>query len=153
MTELQEISMNFLLEKVTAREILDSRGNPTVEVDAWSFDGQMARASVPSGASTGSREATERRDADFGRFGGKGVLDAVNAVNSEICDTVRGCDVREQRRLDNLMRELDGTENKSRLGANAILGVSLAVARLAAALPLSRRTKCQPSSRSVHEYY
>ncbi|MGX5056960.1 phosphopyruvate hydratase [Enterobacter asburiae] len=124
--------MNFLLEKVTAREILDSRGNPTVEVDAWTVDGQMARASVPSGASTGSREATERRDADSGRFGGKGVLDAVNAVNTEICDTVKGADVREQRRLDNLMRELDGTENKSRLGANAILGVSLAVARLAA---------------------
>ncbi|SCC69734.1 phosphopyruvate hydratase [Kosakonia oryziphila] len=124
--------MNFLLEKVTAREILDSRGNPTVEVDAFTSDGQMARASVPSGASTGSREATERRDGDTGRFGGKGVLGAVKAVETEICDTVRGIDVREQRRLDNLMRELDGTENKSRLGANAILGVSLAVARLAA---------------------
>ncbi|HFQ3056646.1 TPA: phosphopyruvate hydratase [Enterobacter hormaechei] len=124
--------MNFLLEKVTAREILDSRGNPTVEVDAFTSDGQMARASVPSGASTGSREATERRDGDAGRFGGKGVRDAVKAVETEICDAVRGTDVREQRRLDNLMRELDGTENKSRLGANAILGVSLAVARLAA---------------------
>lgn len=124
--------MNFLLEKVTAREILDSRGNPTVEVDAFTSDGQMARASVPSGASTGSREATERRDGDPGRFGGKGVRDAVKAVETEICDAVRGTDVREQRRLDNLMRELDGTENKSRLGANAILGVSLAVARLAA---------------------
>ena len=124
--------MNFILEKVTAREILDSRGNPTVEVDAFTSDGQMARASVPSGASTGSREATERRDGDTGRFGGKGVRDAVKAVKTEICDAVRGTDVREQRRLDNLMRELDGTENKSRLGANAILGVSLAVARLAA---------------------
>lgn len=124
--------MNFILEKVTAREILDSRGNPTVEVDAWTSDGLMARASVPSGASTGSREATERRDGDPGRFGGKGVLDAVKAVNTEICDAIRGADVREQRRLDNIMRELDGTENKSRLGANAILGVSLAVARLAA---------------------
>ncbi|EMM6517367.1 phosphopyruvate hydratase [Enterobacter ludwigii] len=124
--------MNFILEKVTAREILDSRGNPTVEVDAWASDGLMARASVPSGASTGSREATERRDGDPERFGGKGVLDAVKAVNTEICDAIRGTDVREQRRLDNIMRELDGTENKSRLGANAILGVSLAVARLAA---------------------
>ncbi|ELR8757593.1 phosphopyruvate hydratase [Escherichia coli] len=124
--------MNFILEKVTAREILDSRGNPTVEVDAWTSDGLMARASVPSGASTGSREATERRDGDPERFGGKGVLDAVKAVNTEICDAIRGTDVREQRRLDNRMRELDGTENKSRLGANAILGVSLAVARLAA---------------------
>ncbi|HBS7090307.1 TPA: phosphopyruvate hydratase [Klebsiella pneumoniae] len=123
--------MNFLLEKVTAREILDSRGNPTVEVDAFTSDGQMARASVPSGASTGSREATERRDGDTGRFSGKGVRDAVKAVETEICDAVRGTDVREQRRLDNLMRELDGTETKSRLGANAILGVSLAVARLA----------------------
>lgn len=124
--------MNFLLEKVTAREILDSRGNPTVEVDAFTSDGQMARASVPSGASTGSREATESRDGDTRRFGGKGVLAAVKAVETEICDTVRGTDIRDQRRLDNLMRELDGTENKSRLGANAILGVSLAVARLAA---------------------
>ncbi|ADF60059.1 MULTISPECIES: phosphopyruvate hydratase [Enterobacteriaceae] len=124
--------MSFILEKVTAREILDSRGNPTVEVDAFTSDGMMARASVPSGASTGSREATERRDGDATRFGGKGVRDAVKAVDTEICDTVRGTDVREQRRLDNLMRELDGTENKSRLGANAILGVSLAVARLAA---------------------
>ncbi|EBM4267513.1 phosphopyruvate hydratase [Salmonella enterica] len=124
--------MNFILEKVTAREILDSRGNPTVEVDAWTSDGLMARASVPSGASTGSREAAERRDGDPERFGGKGVLDAVKAVNTEICDAIRGTDVREQRRLDNSMRELDGTENKSRLGANAILGVSLAVARLAA---------------------
>ncbi|HHO8434047.1 phosphopyruvate hydratase [Klebsiella pneumoniae] len=123
--------MNFLLEKVTAREILDSRGNPTVEVDAFTSDGQMARASVPSGASTGSREATERRDGDTGRFSGKGVRDAIKAVETEIYDAVRGTDVREQRRLDNLMRELDGTETKSRLGANAILGVSLAVARLA----------------------
>lgn len=124
--------MNFILEKVTAREILDSRGNPTIEVDAFSYDGEMARASVPSGASTGSREATERRDGDAIRFGGKGVREAVNAVNTDICDAVRGSDVREQRSIDNLMCELDGTDNKSRLGANAILGVSLAVARLAA---------------------
>lgn len=126
--------MNFLLEKVTAREILDSRGNPTVEVDAFTSDGQMSRASVPSGASTGSREATERRDGDTARFGGKGVQNAVRAVETEICEAVRGTDVRDQRQLDNLMRKLDGTENKSRLGANAILGVSLAVSRLAAQL-------------------
>ncbi|EPF6317805.1 phosphopyruvate hydratase [Klebsiella pneumoniae] len=123
--------MNFKLEKVAAREILDSRGNPTVEVEALTSDGKMARASVPSGASTGTREATELRDGDRGRFGGKGVRDAVKAVNKEICSAVRGTDIREQRQLDNLMRELDGTENKSRLGANAILGVSLAVSRLA----------------------
>ena len=124
--------MNFTLDSLNAREILDSRGNPTVEVEAFTADGQMARASVPSGASTGSREAAERRDGDTGRFGGKGVHDAVNAVRTEICEAVRGTDVREQRRLDNIMMALDGTENKSRLGANAILGVSLAVARLAA---------------------
>lgn len=81
--------MSFILEKVTAREILDSRGNPTVEVDAFTSDGMMARASVPSGASTGSREATERRDGDATRFGGKGVRDAVKAVDTEICDTVK----------------------------------------------------------------
>lgn len=124
--------MRYSLDKVTAREILDSRGNPTVEVEAWSRDGEMARASVPSGASTGSREAVERRDADASRFGGKGVMDAVHAVNGEICDAISGVDVREQRHIDNLMLALDGTDNKGRLGANAILGVSLAVARLAA---------------------
>ncbi len=124
--------MHFTLDNVTAREILDSRGNPTVEVEARTADGMMARASVPSGASTGSREAAERRDDDAHRFGGKGVLDAVRAVNTEICQAVRGSNVREQRQLDNIMLALDGTENKSRLGANAILGVSLAVARLAA---------------------
>ncbi|WP_435930376.1 phosphopyruvate hydratase [Dryocola sp. BD613] len=124
--------MNFTLDKVTAREILDSRGNPTIEVEAFTTDGQMARASVPSGASTGSREAVERRDGNAERFGGKGVRDAIHAVNTEISNAVAGTDVREQRRLDNQMLALDGTENKSRLGANAILGVSLAVARLAA---------------------
>lgn len=124
--------MRFTLDNVTAREILDSRGNPTVEVEARTVDGMMARASVPSGASTGSREAAERRDGDVHRFGGKGVLDAVRTVNTEICEALRGRDVREQRQLDNIMLALDGTQSKSRLGANAILGVSLAVARLAA---------------------
>ncbi|WP_261641184.1 phosphopyruvate hydratase [Erwinia mallotivora] len=124
--------MRFILDKVTAREILDSRGNPAVEVEAFNAEGQMARASVPSGASTGSREARERRDGDARRFGGKGVRDAVDVVNKEICAAVRGTDLREQRQLDNIMLALDGTDNKNRLGANAILGVSLAVSRLAA---------------------
>jgi enolase len=124
--------MNFKLEKVTAREILDSRGNPTVEVEAYTEDGQMARASVPSGASTGSREAVELRDGDASRFGGKGVKQAVASVNTAISKVLAGLDVREQRHIDNVLLALDGTENKSRLGANAILGVSLATARLAA---------------------
>ncbi|MEA9390146.1 phosphopyruvate hydratase [Acerihabitans sp. TG2] len=126
--------MSFLLEKIIAREILDSRGNPTVEVDAYTQCGTVARASVPSGASTGSREAIERRDGDKSRFGGKGVLDAVSSINHELNDALRGQDVRDQRAIDNMMLTIDGTENKSRLGANAILGVSLAVARLAATL-------------------
>jgi enolase len=126
--------MSFLLEKIVAREILDSRGNPTVEVDVFSQDGITARASVPSGASTGSREAIERRDGDKSRFGGKGVLAAVDSINHELNDALRGQDVRHQRDIDRRMLAIDGTENKSRLGANAILGVSLAVARLAATL-------------------
>lgn len=130
--------MSYSLDKVTAREILDSRGNPTVEVEAFTRDGMMARASVPSGASTGSREAVEKRDQNAARFGGRGVKDAVHAVNTDISDAIRGIDVREQRQIDNAMRSLDGTENKARLGANAILGVSLAVARLAA------QVSCQP---------
>ncbi|TKI06604.1 phosphopyruvate hydratase [Martelella alba] len=124
--------MNTLLEKIVAREILDSRGNPTVEVDAWSADGLCARASVPSGASTGSREAIERRDGDKSRFGGKGVQDAVDSVNHELNDALHGQDIFGQRHIDRMMLTIDGTENKARLGANAILGVSLAVARLAA---------------------
>ena len=126
--------MSFLLEKIIAREILDSRGNPTVEVDAYTQCGTVARASVPSGASTGSREAIERRDGDKSRFGGKGVLDAVSSINHELNDALRGQDVRDQRAIDCMMLAIDGTENKSRLGANAILCVSLAVARLAATL-------------------
>ncbi|WP_313689007.1 phosphopyruvate hydratase [Pantoea sp.] len=124
--------MSFNIDRMTAREILDSRGNPTVEVEAFTTDGLMARASVPSGASTGTREAHERRDGDHTRYGGKGVQDAVLAVCEEISAAVADIDVREQRAIDNVMLELDGTENKSRLGANAILGASLAVARLAA---------------------
>ena len=117
---------------IVAREILDSRGNPTVEVDITLDDGAFGRAAVPSGASTGAHEAVEKRDGDKARYGGKGVTMAVNAVNGEIFDALSGLDAEDQRRLDTLMIELDGTANKSRLGANAILGVSLAAAKAAA---------------------
>src|SRR5437588_7813938 len=112
-----------------ARQILDSRGNPTVEVDVWLEDGSMGRAAVPSGASTGAHEAVEKRDGDKSRYGGKGVRQAVDAVNGEIFDALSGRDVEEQLALDRTLIELDGTPNKSRLGANAILGVSLAAAK------------------------
>ena len=117
---------------VVAREILDSRGNPTVEVDVTLDDGSFGRAAVPSGASTGAHEATELRDGDAKRYGGKGVLKAVDAVNGEIFEAIAGFEALDQRRLDQALINLDGTPNKSRLGANAILGVSLAVARAAA---------------------
>ena len=124
---------------IVAREILDSRGNPTIEVDVVLEDGASGRAAVPSGASTGAHEAVERRDGDKSRYMGKGVLQAVGAVNGEIFDALSGMDAEDQRRIDKLLIELDGTVNKSRVGANAILGVSLAVAKAAAdsaALPL-----------------
>ena len=124
---------------ITAREILDSRGNPTVEVDVVLEDGSMGRAAVPSGASTGAYEASEKRDGDKARYGGKGVLKAVEAVNGEIYDALSGSDAEDQRRIDRILIDLDGTPNKARLGANAILGVSLATAKAAAssaALPL-----------------
>ena len=117
---------------IVAREILDSRGNPTVEVDVTLEDGATGRAGVPSGASTGAHEAVELRDGDKKRYGGKGVLKAVGAVNGEIFDALSGFEAEDQRRLDKVMIELDGTPNKSRLGANAILGVSLAAAKAAA---------------------
>ncbi len=126
---------------IFAREILDSRGNPTVEVDVTLEDGTMGRAAVPSGASTGAHEAVEKRDGDKARYLGKGVLEAVNAVNGEIAENLIGEDSTDQIAIDRLMIELDGTPNKGRLGANAILGVSLAVAKAAAetsALPLYR---------------
>ncbi|MEO6145918.1 MAG: phosphopyruvate hydratase [Sulfuriferula sp.] len=126
---------------VIAREILDSRGNPTVEADVLLESGVMGRAAVPSGASTGSREAIELRDGDTQRYLGKGVLRAVENVNTEICEAIIGLDVEEQHFIDRTMIELDGTETKSRLGANAILAVSMAVARAAAeesGLPLYR---------------
>ena len=126
---------------IHAREILDSRGNPTVEVDVILEDGTMGRAAVPSGASTGAHEAVEKRDGDKSRYMGKGVLEAVAAVNGEIAEALLGFDATEQVAIDEAMIELDGTPNKGRLGANAILGVSLAVAKAAAdftAQPLFR---------------
>ncbi|MFZ7089803.1 phosphopyruvate hydratase [Primorskyibacter sp. 2E233] len=117
---------------IHAREILDSRGNPTVEVDVTLEDGTMGRAAVPSGASTGVHEAVEKRDGDKSRYMGKGVLEAVAAVNGEIAEAILGYDATEQVAIDMAMCELDGTDNKGRLGANAILGVSLAVAKAAA---------------------
>jgi enolase len=126
---------------VHARQILDSRGNPTVEVDVTLEDGSMGRAAVPSGASTGAHEAVELRDGDKSRWGGKGVSKAVQAVNGEIAEAVVGLEAEDQVEIDRVMIELDGTENKGRLGANAILGVSLAAAKAAAdavGLPLYR---------------
>lgn len=117
---------------IHAREILDSRGNPTVEVDVILEDGTMGRAAVPSGASTGAYEAVEKRDGDKARYMGKGVLEACAAVNGEIAEALVGIDATEQVEIDEIMIELDGTDNKSRLGANAILGVSLAAAKAAA---------------------
>src|SRR3569623_1268539 len=126
---------------VHGRQILDSRGNPTVEGEVLLEDGSFGRAAVPSGASTGAHEAVEKRDGDKTRWGGKGVDQAVKAVNVEIADAIREMDAEDQSDIDRAMIDLDGTENKSRLGANAILGVSLATAKAAAAargLPLYR---------------
>ncbi len=120
------------IEDIQAREILDSRGNPTVEVDVLLEDGGFGRAAVPSGASTGAFEAVELRDGDKERYGGKGVLQAIDAVNFEIFDALAGADSMDQAGIDQAMIDLDGTPNKARLGANAILGVSMAVARAAA---------------------
>ena len=128
---LQQDSGEYKIQKIHAREILDSRGNPTVEVDVFTPKG-FGRAGVPSGASTGTNEALELRDADPNRYGGKGVLTAVKNVNTIIQKELLGLDVRNQREIDELMIELDETDNKSNLGANTILGVSMAVARAAA---------------------
>ncbi len=133
--------MSTIIEAIEAREILDSRGNPTVEVEVLLSGGAMGRAAVPSGASTGIHEAVELRDGEKSRFGGKGVLKAVENVNTIIADELLGWDALDQVEIDNFLIGLDGTENKSRLGANAILGVSLAVAHAAAnalELPLYR---------------
>src|SRR6185436_17146737 len=126
---------------IVAREILDSRGNPTIEADVLLESGAMGRAAVPSGASTGSREAIELRDGDAKRYGGKGVLKAVESVNTEISEAIVGLDASEQAFIDKTLIDLDGTENKARLGANALLAVSLACAKAAAeesGLPLYR---------------
>ena len=126
---------------IHARQILDSRGNPTVEVDVMLEDGSFGRAAVPSGASTGAYEAVEKRDGDKSKYFGKGVLAAVAAVNDEIAEQLIGLDAEDQGEVDAAMIALDGTENKGRLGANAILGVSLATAKAAAdarGLPLYR---------------
>jgi enolase len=117
---------------VFGREILDSRGNPTVEVDVILDDGSQGRAAVPSGASTGAHEAVELRDGDAKRYLGKGVSKAVDVVNGEIFDAISGMDAEDQAKIDETMIDLDGTPNKARLGANAILGVSLATAKAAA---------------------
>ncbi|MFL5760487.1 MAG: phosphopyruvate hydratase [Thermomicrobiales bacterium] len=133
--------LDTIITRIYGREILDSRGNPTVEVDVKLLSGARATAAVPSGASTGAYEAVEMRDGDKSRYGGKGVLKAVRHVNNEIAEAVVGLNALNQRAIDGLMCELDGTPNKARLGANAILGVSLAVARAAAiavGLPLYR---------------
>ncbi len=133
--------MNTKIEQIKAHEILDSRGNPTVEVEVMLADGSLGRAAVPSGASTGTHEALELRDKDSNRYGGKGVLKAVGNINTEIAGALTGQEADDQLAIDRALLKLDGTPNKSRLGANAILGVSLAVAKAAAAslhLPLYR---------------
>src|SRR4051812_1228408 len=121
-----------LIEQITARQIFDSRGNPTVEVDVITENGFLGRAAVPSGASTGSHEAVELRDGDKSKYMGKSVLKAVENVNDKIANELIGASVFEQNLLDKIMIELDGTPNKGKLGANAILGVSLAIAKAAA---------------------
>src|SRR5919199_6191432 len=129
------------IESVFAREILDSRGNPAIEVQVVLSDGATGRAAVPSGASTGTHEAVELRDGDQLRFGGKGVLTACRHVEDRIAPALAGVDALDQREVDRLMIDMDGTANKGKLGANAVLGVSLAVAKAAAAslgLPLYR---------------
>ena len=133
--------METIIEDILGREVLDSRGNPTVEVEVTLMDGSTGRAAVPSGASTGVHEALEMRDGDKSRYSGKGVLKAVDHVNGDIADTLIGWDAVEQKMIDQLLLDLDGTPNKSKLGANAILGTSLAVAKAAAnalGLPLYR---------------
>jgi enolase 1/2/3 len=133
--------LSFTIEAITGREILDSRGNPTVEVEVLLSGGSTGRAGVPSGASTGEREALELKDGDPRRYGGRGVLRAVSHVNGEIAEAIHDADARDQELIDRVLIDLDGTPNKERLGANAILGVSLAVARAAAqatGLPLYR---------------
>ena len=136
------------IELIQAREILDSRGNPTVEAEVILSGGAVGRAIVPSGASTGSREALELRDGDPGRYLGKGVEKAVANVNGALAETVEGLDARDQLGIDQAMIEADGTDNKARLGANAILGVSIATGRTTLA-PLARPMGRRPSAWAV----
>ena len=131
-TALKENLMSAIID-IIGREVLDSRGNPTVEAEVWLESGATGRAAVPSGASTGVREAIELRDGDKSRYLGKGVLKAVGNVEGEIADALIGLEASDQAQIDRLMIQLDGTENKSRLGANAMLAVSMAVARASAA--------------------
>src|SRR5947199_215250 len=145
----KRISGDSEITDLKARQVLDSRGNPTVEVDVWTRDGSKGRGTVPSGASTGIHEALELRDGDMKRFHGKGVLKAVSNVNDRIRSRVIGKDAGAQREIDGLMIALDGTPNKKRLGANAILGVSMAVAKVAASMqppPASTTKRTQPTS-------
>ena len=132
MSNLQELLLNSAIEKIHAREILDSRGNPTLEVELYLANGMMGRAAVPSGASTGDHEAMELRDMDPNRYLGKGVRTAITHINSSIADALKGMDVTNQVEIDQLMIKMDGTENKSNLGANTLLGVSLAAAHTGA---------------------
>ena len=138
------------IRQIRAREILDSRGNPTIEVDVRLEDGAVGRAAVPSGASTGEHEAWELRDEDRRRFGGKGVRKAVANVNNKIAPVLTGWDGREQAKIDNKLIELDGTPNKKNLGANAVLGVSLAVASAAACTPCSTAWPSAPDNRVTY---
>ena len=150
--------MSTTIESIIAQEILDSRGNPTVEVEVILEDGSWGRAGVPSGASTGIHEALEMRDGDKGRYNGKGTLKAVENVNTVIADELIGWDAVEQKAIDMAMIDLDGTNNKSKLGANAMLGTSLAVAKAAAAalgsplIPLYRWSICPRTASSDDEY-
>ena len=137
-----------LIEHVHAREILDSRGNPTVEVDVTLDDGAFGRAAVPSGASTGEHEALELRDGDDARFGGKGVLQAVSNVLGPIAEELAGMDAFDQRGVDRALTDLDGTADKSALGANAVLGTSLAVARAASGLERASRSIATSAGRT-----
>jgi enolase len=132
LSNLQELLLNSAIEKIHAREILDSRGNPTLEVELYLANGMMGRAAVPSGASTGDHEAMELRDMDPNRYLGKGVRTAITHINSSIADALKGMDVTNQVEIDQLMIKMDGTENKSNLGANTLLGVSLAAAHTGA---------------------
>ncbi len=155
---LNRIVAMSLIAKIHAREILDSRGNPTIEVDVWTDSGHMGRAAVPSGASTGAHEAAELRDGDKKRYLGKGVIKAVQNVNSTLNNELNGALITEQAMIDKALIALDGTPNKSNLGANAILGVSLAVAKAAASeagLPLYRYVggvNAQRLARAVDEH-